>query len=136
MKLVGPPTWDAIADFNTPAYSEEQIYYTTPFYINPADSLVISIQQYFKTRFYSRPSDMVYRGYETILHFGQLLSAHQGRLDGSIGERKYNVFNDFDIQPVFTNSAANSPPVMTLQYLENKKLYFIKKVNGNVVAVY
>ena len=136
MKMVGTPTWDAIADFNTPAYSDEQIYYTTPFYINPVDSLVISIQQYFKTRFYSRPSDMVYRGYETILHFGQLLSAHQGRLDGSIGERKYIVFNDFDIQPVFTNSGAGSPPVMTLQYLENKKLYFIKKVNGNVVAVY
>jgi hypothetical protein len=136
MKLVGTPTWDAIGDFNTPAYSEEQIYYTTPFYINPADSLVVSIQQYFKTRFYSRPSDMVYRGYETILHFSQLLSSHHGKLDGSIGERKYNVFNDFDIQPVFTNSSVNSSPVMTLQYLENKKLYFIKKVNGNVVAVY
>jgi hypothetical protein len=24
----------------------------------------------------------------------------------------------------------------SLQYLENKKLYFLKKVNGNVVAVY
>ena len=73
------PTWDAITDFNAPAYADLEIYYTTPFYINPADSLVISIQQYFKTRFYSRPSDMVYRGYETILHFGQLLEAHQGQ---------------------------------------------------------
>ncbi len=136
MKLVGMPTWDAIGDFNAPAYLDEQIYYATPFYINPADSLVISIQQYFKTRFYSRPSDMVYRGFETVLHFGQLLAAHQGRLDGSIGERKFKVFNDFDIQPVFTNSSTPAAPAITLQYLENKKLYFIKKVNGNVVAVY
>jgi hypothetical protein len=136
MKLVGMPTWDAIQDFNAPAYAEEQVYYTTPFYINPADSLVISIQQYFKTRFYSRPSDMVYRGYETILHFGQLLYEHHGKLDGSIGERKFKVFNDFDIQPVFTGTTNNGTTAITLQYLENKKLYFIKKVNGNVVAVY
>ena len=135
MKILGMPTWDAVSDFNAPAYTDLEIYYTTPFYINPADSLVMSIQQYFKTRFYSRPSDMVYRGYETTLHFGQLLVSHPAYLDGSIGERKFKVFNDFDIQPVFTNSGLPSQ-VLTLQYLENKKLYFIKKVNGNVVAVY
>ena len=55
-------------------------------------------------------------------------------LDGSIGERKFKVFNDFDIQPVFTN--AQPGQALILQYLENKKLYFLKKVNGNVVAVY
>jgi hypothetical protein len=138
IKVIGMPTWDAISDFTAPAYADLDIYYSTPFYINPADSLVISIQQYFQTRFYSRPSDMVYRGYETVLHFGQLLVAHQGKLDGSIGERKFKVFNDFDIQPVFTNkeNAGSATPALTLQYLENKKLYFIKKVNGNVVAVY
>ena len=100
--------------------------------------LFFSIQQFFKTRFYSRPSDMVYRGYETTLHFGQLLDAHRGMLDGSIGERKFKVFDDFDIQPVFTNKENVGAPgrAITLQYLENKKVYFIKKVNGNVVAVY
>jgi hypothetical protein len=136
MKILGMPTWDAINDFNAPAYTDLEIYYTTPFYINPADSLVMSIQQNYKTRFYSRPSDMVYRGYETTLHFGQLLEAHNGQLDGSIGERKFKVFNDFDIQPVFTNTGSQAGQAPTLQYLENKKFYFIKKVNGNVVAVY
>jgi hypothetical protein len=138
MKVIGMPTWDAVSDFNTPPYADLEIYYTTPFYINPADSLVISIQQYFKTRFYSRPSDMVYRGYETILHFSQILETNKGRLDGSIGIRKYKVFDDFDIQPVFTNKESGTQPTgtITLQYLENKKLYYVKKVNGNVVAVY
>jgi hypothetical protein len=135
MKIIGMPTWDAVSDFNTPAYTDLEIYYTTPFYINPADSLMMSIQQNYKTKFYSRPSDMVYRGYETTLHFGQLLEAHKGVLDGSIGERKFKIFDDFDIQPVFTNSTQPGQ-APTLQYLENKKLYFIKKVNGNVVAVY
>jgi hypothetical protein len=138
LKILGMPTWDAVSDFNTPAYADLEIYYTSPFYINPTDSLVMSIQQYYKNRFYSRPSDMVYRGYETTLHFGQLLADQKGRLDGSIGERKFKVFNDFDIQPVFTNraNAMQAGQTLTLQYLENKKLYFVKKVNGNVVAVY
>jgi hypothetical protein len=136
MKILGMPTWDAITDFNAPAYADLEIYYTTPFYLNPADSLVTQIQQNYKTRFYSRPSDMVYRGYETTLHFGQLLEAHKGHLDGSIGERKFKVFNDFDIQPVFSSNGSQPGQSPTLQYLENKKLYFLKKVNGNVVAAY
>jgi hypothetical protein len=138
MKVLGMPTWDAVADFNAPAYADLEIYYTTPFYVNPVDSLVITIQQYFKTRFYSRPSDMVYRGYETLLHFGQILELNRGHIDGSIGVRKFKIFNDFDIQPVFTNkeNGNQTSGTITLQYLENKKLYYVKKVNGNVVAVY
>ena len=138
IKMIGMPTWDAVNDFGSPAYTDLEIYYTTPFYMNPADSLVLSIQQNYKARFFSRPSDMVYRGYETILHFGQLLESHMGMLDGTIGERKFKVFNDFDIQPVFSNSDSTGQTghAITLQYLENKKVYYIKKVNGNVVAVY
>jgi Receptor family ligand binding region len=138
MKVLGMPTWDAVTDFNTPAYTDLEIYYTTPFYVNPVDSLVIAVQQYFKTRFFSRPSDMVYRGYETLLHFGQILELNRGHIDGSIGMRKFKIFNDFDIQPVFTNreNGNQTSGAITLEYLENKKLYYVKKVNGNVVAVY
>ena len=130
-KIFGMPTWDAIEDFSQPEYADQEIYYTTPFYTNPADSLVMFIQQYFKNKFYSRPSDMVFRGYETIYRFGKLLVQHGHNLSGSIGEKKYKIFTDFDIEPVFLNKQN-----MTLDYFENKKLYFIKKVNGNVVAVY
>jgi hypothetical protein len=130
-KIFGMPTWDNINDFSQPAYLDQEIYYTTPFYINQADSLVMAIQLYFKNKFYSRPSDMVFRGYETVYRFGKLLQLYGANLNGTIGEKKYKVFNDFDIQPVFLNKQN-----MTLDYFENRKLYFIKKVNGNIVAVY
>jgi hypothetical protein len=129
-KIFGMPTWDAV-DFARPEFTDQEIYYTTPFYTNPNDSLALSIQQYFKTKFYSRPSDMVYRGYECLFRFGQLLQLYGHNLNSSIGEKKFKLFNDFDIQPVFVNKQN-----MTLDYFENKKLYFIKKVAGNVVAVY
>lgn len=128
--VIGMPTWDNI-DFARPEFSGEEIVYSTPFYINPADSLVRSIQQYFKTKFFSRPSDMVFRGYETIYRFSRQL-LHTGKsLNGSLGEKKFKVFTDFNIEPVFLNRQN-----MTLDYFENKKLYFIKKLDGNVAGVY
>jgi hypothetical protein len=127
--LIGMPTWDNM-DFSRPEFAGEEIVYSTPFYINPADSLVKQIQQNFKAKFYSRPSDMVFRGYECVYRFGSLLLLHGSALGGSIGEKKYKVFTDFNIEPVFLNRQS-----MTLDYFENKKLYFIRKLDGNVTTV-
>lgn len=127
--IIGMPTWDNI-DFTRPEFAGEEITYTTPFYINPADTLVKLINQNFKTKFYSRPSDMVFRGYEATWRFAKLLLAHGKDLEGSIGDKKFKVFNDLEILPVFSTKTP-----MTLEYFENKKLYFIRKVDGNVVGV-
>jgi len=127
--LIGMPTWDNL-DLSRPEYAGEEIVYSTPFYLNPTDTLVKVIQQNFKTRFYSRPSDMVYRGYESVYRFGHLLLEHPGGLSGSVGENRFKVFNAFEILPVFLNRQT-----MTLDYLENKKLYFIKKMDGTTVSV-
>jgi hypothetical protein len=127
--LIGMPTWDNL-DLTRPEYAGEETVYSTPFYINPADTLVKTLQQNFRTKFYSRPSDMFFRGYECIWRFSKLLLLHGKMLGGSIGEKKFKVFNDFDILPVFLNRQT-----MTLDYFENKKLYFIRKTDGNVTAV-
>jgi len=127
--FAGMPTWDNL-DWTKPEYGGEEIVYTTPFYINPQDTLVKTLVQTYKARFYSRPSDMVFRGYETVYRFGKLLALHGGNLSGSIGEKKFKVFNDLEITPVFLNKQS-----MTLDYFENKKLYFIKKMDGSTVVV-
>jgi hypothetical protein len=131
VSVVGMPNWDAVNEFNKAPYKNLEVVYGTPFYIANTNAVANGIQENFKNRFYSRPSDMVYRGYETMYRFGKLLLLHGPNLNSSIGERKFIVFNDFDIQPVFTNK--QSP---TLDYFENKKLYFVKKVNGVVTGIY
>ncbi len=127
--VIGMPTWDNL-DLSKPEFAGEEIAYSTPFYTNPTDTLVKVIQQHFKTRFYSRPTDMVFRGYESVYRFSKLLGLHGKDLSGSIGEKKFKVFNDFEITPIFLNRQN-----LTLDYFENKKLYFIKKMDGIVVAV-
>ncbi|MEJ7737469.1 MAG: ABC transporter substrate-binding protein [Chitinophagaceae bacterium] len=130
-KVMGMPTWDGIKDFSKKEYKGLEIFYSTPFYNAKTDKVSSGINNYFKTYLYSRPSDMVFRGYECIMRFGKLLMEKGANIGSSIGEKKYRTFTDFDIQPVFLNK--QSP---TLDYFENKKLYFVKLQDGVVKAVY
>lgn len=127
--IIGMPTWDNL-DFTQSGYAGEEIIYSTPFYLNPLDSLVKIVDQNFRARFFSRPSDMVFRGYESTYRYGKLLLLHGKDLAGSVGEKKFKVFNDFEIMPVFLNRQT-----MTLDYFENKKVYFIRKLDGNITNV-
>lgn len=127
--LIGMPTWDAITDFNKKQYKDLGIIYTTPFYNAKTDKVSVSISNYFKNVLYSRPTDMVFRGYECVYRFGKLLLDKGGNLNNSIGEKKYRVFTDWDIEPVLDKQT------LSLDHFENKKLYFVKKSNGVVVQV-
>jgi hypothetical protein len=131
VQLIGMPTWDGITDFDKPEYKGLEIYYTTPFYHPKTDKVSVAITNHFRTNFYSRPTDMVFRGYESLMRFGKLLMEHGPNLNSSIGEKKYKVFTDYDIQPVFTNR-----DTLTLDYFENRKLYFVKQESGVVKGIY
>ena len=129
VQALGMPTWDNL-NAEDKAYKGLEILYSTPFSIPKNDKTALGITNYFKTALYSRPSDMVFRGYECIYHFGRLLEEYGANLTSSIGEKKYKVFTDFDIQPVLNKKT------MTLDYFENRKIYFVKKQDGVVKAVY
>ena len=128
--VIGMPTWDGITDFNKKDYKGIDIIYSTPFYANKADSLSNTISDNFNATMFARPSDMVFRGYECMYRFGKLLVEKDSNLVSSIGEKKFKVFTDFDIQPVLNRQT------MVLEYFENKKLYFIKKADGAIKQVY
>lgn len=127
--LVGMPTWDANIDFSRKEYKDLNIVYSTPFYNAKTDKTSNAINNYFKTFLYARPSDMVFRGYECMYRFGKLLVDKGSNLNSSIGEKKYKLFTDWDIQPVLDKQT------MALDHFENKKLYFVKKMNGQVIGV-
>ena len=128
--VIGMPTWDGITDFNKKDYKGIDIVYSTPFLPNKTDSLSTKIGDNFNHTMFARPSDMVFRGYECMYRFGKLLVEKDSNLVSSIGEKKFKVFTDFDIQPVLNRQT------MTLEYFENKKLYFVKKADGAIKQVY
>ena len=125
--VMGMPTWDGIKDFSRPEYKDLEIIYCTPFFNSRTDVVSQSISNYFNTKMYARPSDMVLRGYEAMWRFGKLLLKYPNDFNSSITRKEFNVFREFDIQPVITNNQT-----MTLDYFENKKLYFLRWLNGIV----
>ncbi|OQP57529.1 hypothetical protein A4R26_24470 [Niastella populi] len=127
--VIGMPTWDQI-DFEKTQYKNLEVIYSTAFYIAPTGKLAATVNENFKTTFFSRPSDMVFRGYETLYHFAHLLNLYGTNLGSSLSDKKYMLFGEFDIQPVINRTT------MTHDYYENKKLYFVKKLDGVVKTVY
>lgn len=130
LQVVGMPTLDGIKELSQPAYKGLDILYSTPFYYGRTDKVSADIQQYFRAQYFARPSDWVFRGYDVTARFARLLMEHGRQLAGSMGEKKYKVFTDFDIQPYLREG---SMPV--LDYFENRKLYFVRKVDGVVKSV-
>jgi hypothetical protein len=73
---------------------------------------------------------MAFKGFETTYHFGKLLSKYQSNLVNNLSDKSFTLFNQFDIQPVKLKKESLRP-----DYLENKKLYFIKKQEGNIKSI-
>ena len=79
---------------------------------------------------YARPSDMVFRGYEVIWKYAKLLMQYDDEITSNLGNKQVKVFTDFDIQPVIGKQN------ITLDYFENKKLYFLKWQDGVLKGIY
>jgi hypothetical protein len=128
--IIGMPTLDNIErDFTRTEYKGPEIIYGLPFYQNKADKISIGITNYFSTKMYARPSDMVFRGYEVMWKFSKLLSQYKIDLASNLTDKKNKIFTDFDIQPVLNKQT------MTMDYFENKKLYFVKWQDGVIKGV-
>ena len=127
--VIGMPTWDGI-NFNKPEYKGIEIIYSTPFYNAKNDKVSVSISQRFNKTMYARPSDMVFRGYEVTFRFARMLLQYGNDLASNLANKYVKVFTDFDIQPVLNKQN------MTLDYFENKKLYFLKWQDGVLKGVY
>jgi hypothetical protein len=122
--VVGMPTWD-LFNLAKPEYKTLEIVYTTPFSYNRSGGLAGRLNSLFEEKINSRPTDLYFRGYETMLRFSLLLLDTKKDVASNLSRKGNNVFTQFDIQPVFLNKSN-----MTLDYFENKKLYYIKYVNG------
>ncbi len=127
--VIGMPTWDGIG-FNKPEFKGIEIVYSTPFYNTKLDKISLNITNQFNKKMFARPSDMVFRGYEVTFRFARLLQQYGRDIASNLGNKQIKVFTDFDIQPVLNKQS------MTLDYFENKKLYFLKWQDGVLKSIF
>ncbi len=124
---MGMPTWDALRGVDR----NVEIIYTTPYHFIRTDKIGLDITNAYRTKFSGRPSDMVFKGFEAMYRFTKLLIKHEGSLMKNLSDKSLKLFNEFDLQPV--KAYSNNPNAV--DYLENKKLYFIRKMDGQIRSV-
>jgi hypothetical protein len=130
LTLMGMPTFDNIvSDFINKDYKGLEVVYSTPFYNSRTDTVSKKIISWYNTNMFARPSDMVMRGYEATWRFAKLLMRYKKDIASNISRNEFNVFRELDIQPVINKKTTS------LDYFENKKLYFIKLQNGLIKEV-
>lgn len=122
---IGMPTWDGIKELNKEDCKGVEIIYTTPYYFSRTEKTGIWINNSYKTKLSGRPSDMVFKGYEMMYRLTKLYNQQQNNFINNLNSKTFIVFNEFDIQPEKNNKQNPLP-----DYLENKKLYFIRKLDG------
>ena len=126
---VGMPTWDGIKDLDKPDCKGVDLIYSTPYNFVKTDKAYISFTAAYKNKLSGRPSDMAFKGFESMYHFTKLLLQHDHNLINILSEKNNKVFNDFDIR------AAKNRTTKNTDYLENRNLYFIKKTDGVIKSV-
>lgn len=128
---IGMPTWDNIKELDKPTCGNVDVVFTTPFlYYSQNAGLSSLVNKRYKEKFYSRPSDMVFKGFEAVYHYSKLLSKHKFNLVNNLNDKSFTLFNEFSLEPVYLKSGNVKP-----DFLENKKLYFIKKQAGTVKSI-
>lgn len=128
---IGMPTWDALKELDKPDCKNVDIVFSTPFlYYSQNQSLSSLVNKRYKKKYYSRPSDMVFKGYEITYHFTKLLQKHKDSLVNNLSDTTFTLFNQFKLEPVRLRKTSSKP-----DFLENKKLYFIKKQAGSVKSI-
>ena len=94
--IMGMPTWDGIKDLGKDA----EIIYSTPYNFSRTDKLSVQLTNKYRAKYAGRPSDMVFKGFESMYHFTKLLLKYGNGLINNLSSKEYKLFNDFDIQPV------------------------------------
>jgi hypothetical protein len=91
---------------------------------------VTGLSDEYQSKFNTRPGDMVFKGFEAMYHFTHLLANRRDSLLSNISDHAFKICNEYNFQPVHLTEASYAP-----DYLENKKLYFVKMLNGSIKSV-
>ena len=125
LEVVGMPNWDGFSFLKKTSFKEFPVYYTTAFINNKSNLYTKQITQVYSKKYKGVPSDMAYKGYESVYIFARLVTRYPDDFMSHLNEYSYKVFNDYNFKAVYVNKKKKIP-----DYFENKRLYFMKMYNG------
>jgi len=126
--LIGMPNWDNFsALYNKKGMPGFPVYFTTPFFTDKTDAFSKSLTAAYYKNYRAKPTDMAYKGFESVYLFTKLLTKNPTDFMNHISDKSEKVFCDYNFKAVKLNDKAAVP-----DYIENKHLYLIKILNGSI----
>jgi hypothetical protein len=128
--LVGMPSWETIPDFRRSDYNGLPILYSTTFHKQVFPTVYDRIEESYRRKTASRPTDMMFKGYQSTYHFVSLLLKHGSNLAANLGDSSLKSQTDLDFRPVRVGKASEGT-----DYFENKRVYILKRENRTVTQL-
>lgn len=132
--VIGMPTFDGIKELNTipleGAAKGSEIIYSSPYNFVRENGFGKYLTDVYNDKFFARASDWFLKAYEATYKFCHHLIKYKQDFIQNLSSNDFNVFTNFNIQPVLNNN-----DVPSINYFENKKLYFYKKQDGILKSV-
>jgi hypothetical protein len=123
LKIYCMPTTEAVKALNkTDEFPGMTIYYTTSYIIDRITPASLHITREYKSRMGSAPTDVVYKGFESLYYFAHLLRKHGVPFNEKISDMSAGFITPYKIVPVKENGK--------LRFFENKFLYLVHYEDG------
>lgn len=125
--IVGMPTWEAIKDLSRNELRPLSIIYSTTFYNAGASDWTNKFEDAYRKRTFSKPSDMAFKGFEITYYFVHLLLKYDTALISNLNDKSYKLITDYEFKPIRWSKSGEMP-----DYFENKRIYILRRQNGQV----
>ncbi|MBP6623737.1 MAG: hypothetical protein KA198_01115 [Chitinophagaceae bacterium] len=126
LKVYCMPTTEAVKSLNkTDEFPNMPVYYTTSYIIDKITPASQYISKEYKSHMGTAPSDVVYKGFESLFFFSNLLKKFGVPFNSKIGDNSYTFITPYKIVPVKENGS--------LMFYENKFLYLLRYEDGIMI---
>lgn len=125
INVIGMPTIDGDKDLLGPDYKGLNIYYSTPYLNRKTDPMSGYVNDNFRRIYKVRPSDMAFKGFDALYHFGRLLRDNGVYFNKNLNDVSAQSVTGYNFQPVYPANNEQVPG-----YFENQHLYFLQLRDG------
>lgn len=123
--VVGMPTWEAMTQLRSARYRSIPIEHTVSFHRPAIASWGDRMEEEYRRRTFSRPSDVAFKAFQGTYHFVSLLLKQGGEWSMNLNDPEIRAVTDLDYQPVRFGAPSSTP-----DYYENKRIYLVRREEG------
>ena len=123
--VIGMPNWDGLKELQSTSYAGIPIYYTSGMSPATDNKWAIEFDKKMKEETGINSSTSALKGFELTFYFLNILAKYGTiKIDNS-ADKPFKVFNNLDFRAIKWSQETQVP-----DYFENKRIYFIRRLNG------